>query len=207
MTTIAIADLTTGVITGSGVFDKLMVSAKAHLAEEFQNGRIKGPEYSTVYLSMLTAVMDQAVKFLLEKDKTAIEIDLITQQKANAVIEGQVLTATKCKLDAEFDVLVETRAKVAAEKNLLVQKKVTETAQVSNVGVDTNSVIGRQNNLYTTQANGFIRNAEQKATEIMVNTWNTRRMTDDNTDANLAGVGDGNIIKAVNKLLQGVGAT
>ena len=43
-------DLTEATLGGNGVFDVLMRANKAHLESEFQKNRIKGPEYSQVYL-------------------------------------------------------------------------------------------------------------------------------------------------------------
>jgi len=312
MTTIAVSDLTQARLDGTGVFDVLMRANAAHLESEFGKGRIKGPEYSTVYLGSLTQVLQTALSFLLTKDKTALEVELlnkqillagkellkadaalaqieaqtalinqqkanavvealnipkqgvvldkqaaqitqqttnlvaealnipkqglvidankaqvtqqtlnltsqklqleaqtalVTQQKANAIIEGTVLLATECKLRAEFDVLVSTNLKIAQETSLLAQKSATERAQVTALGVDDNSVVGRQKQLYQAQTSGFSRDAEQKAAKVMVDTWNVRRTTDpdaapaDGTNK----LSDVFVGQAVTKLLSGVG--
>lgn len=156
-----------------------------------------------------------------QADKVQSELELIDEQKlnvivekaftvqrtANAVIEGTVLEATECKLKAEFDVLVETKAKIAAETALLTQKRVTEVAQVNSAGVDSNSVIGKQTQLYGAQIAGFQRDAEQKAAQIMANSWGVRRTTSENEPANSSNkLWDPEIGKAIGKMLQGVGA-
>jgi hypothetical protein len=214
MTTITVADLTTSTLDGTGVFDVLMRANKAHLESEFLKNRIKGPEYSTVYLGSLQAVMQAALTFLLQQQKTDAEIallnaqkDLVVQQTANAVIEGTVLTATKCKLDAEFDLLQSQQLKSAAEIALLTQKVATEKAQTTSLGVDADSVIGRQKELYSAQKDGFARDAEQKAAGILVGTWNARRMTNDDTvHDDINKLDDGTIGRTITKLLTGVGA-
>lgn len=242
MTTITISDLSQATLNGTGVFDVLMRATKAHLDSEFQLNRIKGSEYSTVYLGSLQAVMQTSLAFLLAKEKTDLENQLIQaqinklvadtavsvqqklnliaeesltnakenltlQQTANAIIEGTVLTAQKCKLDAEYDVLLETKLKTGAETSLLTQKVATEKAQITSLGVDADSVVGRQKGLYLAQTNGFTRDAEQKAAKTMIDTWNARRMTDDATVADAVNkLDDNNIGKAVNKLLVGIGA-
>ena len=126
---------------------------------------------------------------------------LTTQQKANAVIEGTVLTATECKLRAEFDVLMVQKLKGASENSLLLQKVVTEAAQTTATGVDDNSVIGRQKALYLGQTEGFKRDAEQKATKILIDTWNVRKTTDDTT---VLVVTDADIRTAVDKMKAGL---
>jgi hypothetical protein len=131
---------------------------------------------------------------------------LTLQQTTNSVTEGLVLTATKCKLDAEFDVLEETKLKVAQETALLLQKVNTEKAQTLATGVDDNSVIGRQKQLYVGQTNGFARDAEQKAAKIMVDSWSTRRATDTDTPVDNAVLDNPSVGRAVTKLLAGISA-
>lgn len=221
MAAIPIADLTQATVAGTGVFDVLMKAASAHLDQEFSKNRIKGAEYSTVYLGSLTAVLNASLQYLLQKqraDKEAELLDqqrlqavaqtaLITQQTANAVIEATVLTAQKCKLDAEFDVLMETKLKTAQETALLLQKIATEKGQTLALGVDADSIIGRQKNLYLAQTNGFTRDAEQKAAGVLVDSWKVRRSTDEATVADATNkLNDATIGRVVEKLLVGVGA-
>ena len=340
MTTIAVADLTQAELNGTGVFDVLMRANKAHLEAEFSKNRIKGAEYATVYLGSLTQVMQTALAFLLAKDKTNLEAellekqillaqvqidkttaeklqveaqtllinqqrtnlvaealnipkqgqlidaqkevqvqqrlnlvqealnipkqglvldaqklqiaqtttnllaesmnipkqgqlidanraqvtqqtdnlvstklqieaqtDLTEQQKINAVTENTVLIAQECKLRAEFDLLMANVLKSGQETSLLTQKVATEKAQILAMGVDDNSVVGKQKLLYQAQTEGFKRDAEQKATKIMVDTWNVRRTTDEGTVAdNVNKLNDVAVGRAVDKLLSGVGA-
>ena len=137
-------------------------------------------------------------------DKTAIA----TQSTERVTAEILVLTDTACKLKAEFDVLVQQRLKLIEETSLLSQKIATEKAQTDAsqaVGADT--VVGKQKTLYQAQADGFARDAEQKAAKIMVDTWNVRRTTDsDNTPGSPAGLDDTDIFSVVGKLKTGIGA-
>ena len=204
-----------------GVFDYLMESMKDHLDIEYDKGRIKGSEYAQVYLGSLQSVLQTAVTFLLTKDKAdqeakliAAQILLAEQQKANAIVEGQnlvfqgeVLVAQKCKLQAEFDNLAVQKLRTEAENALLAQKIVTERAQTQAVGVDADSVLGKQKLLYEAQTTGYTRDSEQKAAQIMVDTWKIRRTTNETTEANATNrLSDDVVGRAVNKLLAGVGA-
>lgn len=224
---ITVAQYTTEGLNGTGVFDVMMRAAKSHLVEEYTQGRITGPEYANVYLSMIEQVMGQAMTYLLNKDKAdqekllieaqirKVDADILLTQTEQDKIQADILRITeevqlviaqKCLAQAQFDVAMANIPKVGAETDLLAQKKVTETAQVSSVGVDPQSVIGRQNNLYTQQAQGFIRDAEQKAAKIAIDTWNVRRTTDsEGTDPLGAGLSDSVIALFVQKLRQGVG--
>lgn len=218
---LTVNDLTLATLDGTGVFDVLMRANKAHLESEYQKNRIKGPEYATVYLGSLESVMQTSLQFLLNKDKSDLEaqliqaqiekvnaeIGLVKQQTANAAIEAEVLRAQKCKLDAEFDVLLQSKLKTAAEVTLLAQKTQTEKAQTVAMGVDADSVIGRQKALYAAQATGFERDAEQKVAKLMIDSWNVRRTTDEGTVADGTNMlYDPAVGRAVNKLLAGVGA-
>ena len=305
MTEIALTELTTGHIDGEGVFDKLMAATKAHLESEFNKNRIKGPEYSTVYLGALDQVMMTAMSFVvqkrqialqadllaqqiilagievqkaaialevlaLEKIKVAAEIDQInaqvlisTQQRLNLIAEaakttaeilnvpkqgvlldkqaamvdqqlvnlvsenagilaknantlseglnipktGEVLDAQVCKLQAEFDLTVNTNTKTTGEIALLAQKTASEKAQSMSMGVDDDSIIGRQKLLYKAQTDGFQRDAEQKAAKLLVDTWSARRMSDEGTVADgVNKLNDATVGRVVQKVLDGVNA-
>jgi len=226
MAAITVTDLTQGQLTGTGVFDELMRATKAHLTEEYQKGHIKGSEYATVYLGALQSVMSQSLQLLLQQQQVDLQAQLLTeqivteglnqaqtvsqtalvdQQFANAVIEGTVLLAQECKLSAEFDLIKEQTLKTISETALLAQKKVTEQAQTSGAGVSPESVIGRQGALYDAQQRGFVRDSEQKAAKLMVDTWNVRKTMDDSTPVNSDNkLDDVNIGQAIGKMLQGI---
>ena len=205
-TPVVLDDLTTATIDGPGVFDVLMRANKAHLESEFTKGRIKGPEYATVYLGSLEAVLKASLEWLLQRDKVNQEVKLLTEQTANAVLEGKVLVAQECKLRAEYDVLMLTKQKTIEETNLLLWKTNTEKAQTTSGSASNDSVIGKQKELYAAQTAGFARDAEQKAAKALIDTWNVRRTTDEGLMADPAQLGDATVARVVNKLLSGVGA-
>lgn len=214
MTALVISELTAATIEGTGTFDVLMRAVKAHLDGEFTKGRIKGPEYSTVYLGSLDLAMQTSLAFLLQKRKNDLEatliekqIALVNQQGLNAITEGEVLVAQKCKLQAEFDLTVAQTLKSNQEIALLAQKVATERAQITALGVDEDSVIGKQKALYTAQSDGFKRDAEQKAAKLLADTWSVRRTTDEATVADGTNMlNDVTVGRMITKLLSGVGA-
>lgn len=66
-----------------GVFDVLMRQVKKHLTEEYENQRITGKEYATVYLGSLTAVLQTSTQFLMNQQQVYqinAQIGLIRQQ-------------------------------------------------------------------------------------------------------------------------------
>ena len=214
MTEIPINELTAGTLDGAGIYDVLMRTTKVHLDQEYNQNRIRGPEYSQVYLGSMEAAMRVSLDFLTQRRKIALEAQLLTeqitlvhQQGLNAVTEGEVLTQQVCKLKAEYDLLILQKERVSAETALLTQKLATEKAQTVSLGVDVDSVVGRQKSLYLAQTNGFTRDAEQKVAKLMVDTWNVRRTTDEGTVADGTNMlSDAVVGRAVNKMLAGVGA-
>lgn len=228
MTEIPVSDFTQTTLEGTGVYDVLMRANRTHLENEFTKNRITGPEYSKVYLGSLQIVMQTSLEFLLQRQKVALEaqllekqillqdkalakadaeIALLIQQKINATTQNDNLIKEGCKLAAEFDVLMAQSLKVGAETQLLNQKTVTERGQTTSQGVEENSVIGRQKLLYQAQTEGFKRSAEKDVAKLLVDSWAVRRTTDEGTvaDGNNK-LDDGTIGRAVNKMLSGVGA-
>ena len=68
------------------------------------------------------------------------------------------------------------------------------------------SVIDVQVELMNAQKDGYKRNAEQQAAQIMSNTWNVRRQTDEDTSANSTNLlDDATVGKSIQALLSGVG--
>lgn len=212
--TITLPSLTEASLTGTGAFDVLMRALKEHLDTEYKAGRISGSDYANVYLGGLNQVMQTALAFVLQSQKAGLEaeliakqIELVNQQRINAEVEMRVLQAQVCKLQAEFDLIQEQKLKGVAETALLTQKVVTERAQTLAVGVDADSVLGKQKALYQAQTDGFTRDAEQKAAKLMVDSWNVRRTTDEGTVADGVNMlNDAAVGRAVTKLLNGVGA-
>lgn len=152
-------------------------------------------------------VEQQTLNLASQKAQIEQQTSLAAQQTTNAATENTVLQAQKCKLDAEFDLLKSSTLKSAQEIALLSQKIATERAQTTELGVDLNSVLGRQKELYLAQTLGFTRDAEQKVAKVLVDSWNVRRTTDEATVADGTNMlNDVAVGRAVNKLLSGVGA-
>jgi hypothetical protein len=153
-TKVDITDLTHASIDGNGVFDVLMRAVNAHLQKEWSANRLKGTEYSTVYLGALESTMNASLQFLLARDKTNAEIDILKQQlvnlkveEANAINQGAVLTNQAAQIAAqtslttkqELQVVAETLnvpkqgALIDAQKDVQVQQKLNLEAQKLNI--------------------------------------------------------------------------
>lgn len=232
---ITLDQLTDTKVGGNGVFDKLMTALTAHLDKEYQGQRLKGQDYAQVYLGSITAILSNSVAFLLQKDEAAgkaalieaqirlLEVQIakeefdkqlveaqtkkVIQETANLVLEGDNLVAQNCLLKAQYDLAMLQKLQTTAQTALIQQKIATEKAQVTETGVDANSVIGKQKLLYQAQTDGFARDAEQKLLKVFTDTWNVRRTTDDGTEANAQNqLYDPSIGRVANKALTGIGA-
>ena len=201
MTEITNKHLTEGIVNGAGVFDTLMDAVNTHLDVQYKAGRITGKDYANVYLGSMQATLAQAVAFLLGKEQAGNQADLTAQQTINAQTTN--------------DTLLRQQGKIDAETGLLQQKRLSEEGQTKDVLSDGTVVynpvnetgkgfLGKQQSVQQRQADGFTRDAEQKLTKILLDTWSIRRTTDEGTAADPAGIGDGEIAEVVAKAKAGI---
>ena len=152
-------------------------------------------------------VQAQTVTQAKQTDLVAQQVLKLTQDTTNAAQELKNLIAQECVLKSQFDLNMEQKLNVTAQTGLVSQRSATERAQTIGSGVDVDSVIGRQKALYKAQADGFQRDAEQKTTKILIDSWNVRRTTDSGTVADGTNkLYDPSIGRAVDKLLIGINA-
>jgi hypothetical protein len=113
MTNIVISDLTNdeGTELGTGIFDVLMASTNEQIKEQYDEGRITGVDYATVYLGALQTVLQQSVQILLSKEESGFKGEIARNQ---------------------VDTTIAQTAKVYADVALLDQKQITELAQTTN---------------------------------------------------------------------------
>lgn len=136
--------------------------------------------------------------------KQATKLDADTDNTIQQLLN---LKAEECVLKSQYDINLSQNLQVISQTSLVNQKVATEKAQTSGLGIEPNSVVGKQITLYAAQADGFKRDAEQKAAKIMIDSWNVRRTTDVGTVADATNqLNDPNVGRAVTALLGGVGA-
>ena len=126
---ITLSDLTTAVVEGTGVFDVLMKATKAHLEQEFRQGRIKGSEYATVYLGSLQTVLQTALQYTLQKETQNLDAQLKIKEielsdkkielvgKEVAIAEAKLINIPKegALLDAQAAVQVQQKLNMVSE--------------------------------------------------------------------------------------------
>lgn len=149
-----ITDLTTGVVDGTGVFDKLMSSLVAHLKVEYQANRISGAEYTRAYIGVVGAALQTAQQFLLGRDQ-AYWGSLLVQAQAKAA-EIEAVTA-RLQLETVRVVLARSQFEAAtAEVNYGLTKMKISTEDITYANLVTQGVgLGIQNENLTLQGEGL----------------------------------------------------
>ena len=131
-----ITNLTHATIDGNGVFDVLMRTGNAHHQKEWTANRLKGTEYSTVYLGALESTMNTSLQFLLAKDKLNAELAILEQQLVNLKVEEINATKQGLLLDKQLDDLVAATALKIQQKANLVDELLTNAQQRSNLATE-----------------------------------------------------------------------
>lgn len=163
------------------------------------------------------SVMDQEIlnlgkqELLLDEQITnatkdgLIKDSQVTQMTAETALIGQ----QEANAQAENTVITNTASKVAAETAVLEQKRITEEYQTRDSvgGNPAEGVIGKQMALYENQAEGYIRDAEQKAAKLFMDSFNTRTSIETlNLNEEIDATVTGTQIKGLlNKVREGVG--
>lgn len=103
MSDIQVSDLTNtttvtnGVANGTGVFDKLFNTVTLYIEDQYRNNRLKGPEYASVLLGSIQAVLSESVQFVLQEQlveaQTAEVLD--STIRANIALNDELLSTAQ----------------------------------------------------------------------------------------------------------------
>jgi len=107
--------VTEGCVSGNGIYDVFM---KAHLDaihQEYAKQRIKGSEYSKVYLGGMQAAMQNAVGFALGKDEASSKAELAKYAIEKAKADVELVSNQVCKVQKEIELLNAQRELLAAQ--------------------------------------------------------------------------------------------
>lgn len=202
------ADMTSGVVDGTGTFDVLMASINAHLKDQFDRGRITGAEYTKAYIALTQSAMATAAQFVLTKPQAfwqaqQAQVDAITGriqlettrvQHSKAQYETETAGANfalaTLKLANEsqqfcvYKFQLETL--LPAQAALLEEQTEVQRAQTLDTRSDTATVVGlvgRQKALYTQQITSYERDAQTKAAKLFTDAWITQKTIDEGLTA------------------------
>lgn len=150
------ADLTTGSITGTGTFDKLMVGVAAQLKGEFDNNRITGAEYTKAYIGITQSALSIAAQFLLGRDSAYWQA---VQAQALAVTARLQLQTAKIQNAAAKLEAMTTKANYALSKLKLSSLDVEFATGKYNL----ENVLPKQAALLDEQLAGAIKDTQTKS--------------------------------------------
>lgn len=117
-----------------GVFDRLMLAAKAHVNEEYTAGRINAANYGNVFLGITEAAMQNSTQFLLgmllidekrrgqdlDNQKKEYELEvLLPAQYDKLLAEIDLINKEMEKIDKEIEVMDKSIDKMNAEISLM----------------------------------------------------------------------------------------
>lgn len=144
----------------------------------------------------------------VQKDTELKDYQLSTLYPAQLEQTNKQIELLQAQVEVQKEQLELVREQVEqakAQTDYYAQKTITEKAQTDSSVIGDNSVIDIQIDLMGAQKEGYQRNAEQQAAQILSNTWNVRRQTDEDTSANTTNLlDDATVGKTIQKLLAGV---
>ena len=116
-----------------------------------------------------------------EYETMALQQAHLTAETDHQLKETELLTLQKTKLSediaavtAQIALMSSQKQKVDADKALSAQKLITEQANTQSGIASPDSLVGKQVGLLGAQTEGFYRDAEQKATKMLLDTFNVR---------------------------------
>ena len=137
-------DLTERVVNGMGMYDQLMTTNRAHLMDEYENGRITGAEYTKAYIALSQSALQYAVQYLLGRDQAYYQalgstimalkgaIDVYTAKVQLAIAQAQ---AHQNK--AQYAGTVMALAVNDSQRDLLIQQEKLAKEQTEQVHAQT----------------------------------------------------------------------
>lgn len=201
-------DLTTGVVNGTGAFDKLMSSVKAHLKAEYDRGDISGDQYTKAYIELTTASLSTALQFVLQSSTTywqalaaqsaaraaevqavqaAVELETAKHQLSAAAAQAEMLEAQHVLVQMQTANEDAKHLLTLAQIDLVKEQQESQRAQTLDTRTDgTTPVAGlieKQKALYTQQVTSYQRDAETKVTKMFVDAWITQKTLDEGLTA------------------------
>lgn len=190
----AVTDITTGAVSGTGIFDKLMVGINAQLNDQYLKNRITGAEYTKAYIALTEAALTQSVGFLLTKEKQYWET-LVTQQQARTALVG--VTTAKVQLEA-----VKRQAMLLNEQYEAARAQTVDTRSDGITAIA--GTIGAQKGLYDQQKESYVQKTRLDVTKVFTDAFAIKKTVDSVTDNPLQ-FADNEIDEVVAALRTGVG--
>lgn len=142
-------DITTGEVAGRGFYDELMRTSKAHLDQEYADGRITGADFATVYLGVMTSNLNTASNVIMQRELSNLRIRIEEENLDNVHKQGLLI-------DAQIAQAVAQTALLTDELTNLRPKQATQLDNQNTLLVNQNSGQVLQNLLIDEQTAGQI---------------------------------------------------
>ena len=156
---------------GTGVFDIIMKAANENIKIQNQTSRITGAEYAEVYLGTMQSAISEAMKFVLQNDTLAKELELKQAQIAKINAERDLVNAQIAAFGAQQ--AKELELKQAQINKLTADKSLTDAQTLAYPAQQAKDIEVKQANidLLNRQREGFDDNKHQKLFEAQMNAW------------------------------------
>lgn len=115
LTHLTSATVDTDANDGNGIFDVLIRVVEKHIKEQYDNNRITGGDYATVYLGAMQSVLSQSVTFLLQEQQADKQADFLSEQIKSEIKNNEdegVIELSKRQTQEEIDLVI---ARTASE--------------------------------------------------------------------------------------------
>lgn len=156
---------------GTGVFDIIMKAANENIKIQNQTSRITGAEYAEVYLGTMQSAISEAMKFVLQNDTLAKDLELKQAQIAKINAERDLVNAQIAAFgaqqakdlelkQAQIDVGLEEKRLKSAQADAY-PKQSAKDLEVKQANIE----------LLNRQREGFDDNKYQKLFEAQMNAW------------------------------------
>ena len=94
---------------GTGIFDIIIKAANENIKIQHKTSRITGAEYAEVYLGTMQSAISEAMKFVLQNDTLAKEIELKEAQIAKINADKELINAQLAMFGAQQAKIIEAK--------------------------------------------------------------------------------------------------
>ena len=156
---------------GTGIFDVIIKAANENIKIQHKTSRITGAEYAEVYLGTMQSAISEAMKFVLQNDTLAKELELKQAQIAKINAERDLVNAQIAAFGAQE--AKELELKQAQINKLTADKALTDAQTLAYPAQQAKDIAVKQANiaLLNRQKDGFDDNKHQKLFEAQMNAW------------------------------------
>lgn len=197
-------DLTTGIVDGTGAFDRVMQATAAHLQKQYDMGRITGADFAKAHTEITVAALNTGLQFVLQGEVTRwqaitaqaqarrAEIDAVTAklaletakyELAAAAVQTKMLEAQHVLTQMQIATEDGKHQLTQAQMGLVIEQTEAQRAQTSDTRSDgTTQVVGlmgKQKALYDQQISSYQRADEVKVGKMFVDSWITQKTLDE----------------------------